>query len=297
MKKRKLRLLGIYGDPIDHSLSPLLFDDALTRAEIDAVYLPFRITKDDLQAAIEAIRLLDFWGMTITTPHKEAVVPFLDEVDSAAKLIGAVNCIENRNGLLRGYNTDSLGFLRVLKDMQFDPKGKRVMLLGAGGAARAAVVALAREGAAEIDLFNRTPERAVHVAEIIKDTYPETGVSVHALSPEELDRCVACADLISNTSSVGFRGEDFDYFPLEQVAKKTLFCDWVYRRGGTPWLNRIRSAGYIGADGLDVLVGQAKEAFCLWTGREIPEGSFDLSFLREEYSVVNDKVASHGNSL
>lgn len=284
MKNQHTRLLGIYGDPVSHSLSPLLFKDALARAGIDAVYLPFRIPGTDLQKAVDALRVLDFWGMTITTPHKEAVVPLLDDVTGEARLIGAVNCIENKDGSLVGYNTDCLGFLRVLSEMDFQPEGKRAMLLGAGGAARAAVVGLARSGITKIDLFNRTPARADKIAEAVGAVYPRTKIAVHGLVPELLAECAGAADLISNTSSVGFRGEDFDYFPWDTVREQTLFCDWVYRQGGTPWLNRARSLGFGNTDGLDILVGQAKEAFCQWTGGDIPKGSFDLSSLRQDYA-------------
>jgi shikimate dehydrogenase len=277
------RILGIYGDPISHSLSPLLLNDALSRAGIDAVYLPFRITGKDLPQAVAAIRVLGLWGMTITTPHKEAVVPLLDEVDADARLIGAVNCIENRDGRLKGYNTDCLGFSRTLRELNFIPKGRRAMLIGAGGAARAAIVGLARAGVAVIDLFNRTPQRAEQVAAELGPNFPNTRINVHGLNHVSMDALAADADLISNTSTIGFKGESFAYFPWEHVSSGTTFCDWVYSRGGTPWLNHARRAGYCCADGLDVLVGQAKEAFCLWTGRAIPEGAFDLATLRADY--------------
>lgn len=277
------RMLGIYGDPVSHSLSPLLLNDALSKSGIDAAYFPFRVTDKHLAKAVESIRALGFWGMTITTPHKEAVVPLLDEVDGDARLINAVNCIDNRNGRLKGYNTDCLGFARVLQELSFSAKGKRVMLIGAGGAARAAVVALAREGVAVIDLCNRTAQRAKQVADEIGLSFPESRVNVYGLNETSMDAVVAKADLICNTSIIGFRGNDFDYFPWEKVGSGTIFCDWVYHRGGTPWLNRARKEQYRCADGLDILIGQAKAAFCLWTQSVLPEGSFDISSLRLEY--------------
>lgn len=130
----KTRVLGIFGDPVAHSLSPVMQNQALQQAGIDAVYVPFHVTAEQLPQAVASIRSLGLWGVNVTVPHKEAVFPLLDDIDPAARLIGAVNTIVNRNGRLIGYNTDGLGFLRSLaEDLHFSPDGRRILLLGAGG--------------------------------------------------------------------------------------------------------------------------------------------------------------------
>jgi shikimate dehydrogenase len=279
------RILGIYGDPVSHSLSPAINNDALRRAGIDAVYFPFHIRPEDLAEAVAAIRLLGFWGITITKPHKETVLPLLDEVDADAKLIGAVNTIVNSDGRLVGYNMDSPGFRRSLQeDLDFDPRGKRVLLIGAGGAGRAAIVALARAGVAHINIFNRSAQRAELVAAELVPGFGKTRFACGGMEPSLLDAAAAEADLIVNSSAIGFKGDDFDYFPWEHLKPGACFADWVYHRGGTPWLNRARQQGFRAVDGLDILAGQAKEAFSLVTGAPPPAGAFDMSAFRAEFS-------------
>lgn len=279
------RILGIYGDPVSHSLSPAINNDALRRAGIDAVYFPFHIPPQSLPEAVSAIRLLGFWGITITKPHKETALPLLDEVDADARLIGAVNNIVNRDGRLVGYNMDSPGFRRSLReDLYFDPRGKRVLLIGAGGAGRAAIVALARAGAARIDIVNRSVQRAEVVAAELGPSFGQTRFACGGMDPALLDAAAAEADLIVNSSAIGFKGDDFDYFPWQHLKPGACFADWVYHRGGTPWLNRARQKGFRAVDGLHILAGQAKQAFTLWTGSPPPAGAYDLSAFRADFS-------------
>jgi shikimate dehydrogenase len=281
----KTRILGIYGDPVSHSLSPLLNNEALRRAGIDAVYFPFHVSADALPAAVGAIRTLNFWGMTITKPHKERVLPLLDEIDPDARLIGAVNTIVNRDGCLVGYNMDSPGFARSLReDLNFEPQGKKAVVIGAGGAGRAAVVALARSGVGSIAVLNRSLQRAETVVADLQPAFPATRLSAGGLEALALDAALADADLVTNSSVIGFKGEDFAYFPWERLKAGACCCDWVYHSGGTPWLNRARELGFPSVDGLDVLAGQAKEAFLLLTGSAPPPGAFKVSTIRAAYA-------------
>jgi shikimate dehydrogenase len=267
------RILGIFGDPVDHSLSPIMQNEALAQAGIDAVYVPFHVRPENLPAAVSAIRSLDLRGVNVTVPHKEQVGPFLDAIDPTARLIGAVNTIVNRGGVLTGYNTDAPGLLRSLaKDLQFDPAGRRILLLGAGGACRAALVALGRAGAAWIGIANRTRSRAEVLVGEFGDVFRGTTLASFDLDPVQLSAVVPQIDLLVNTSAVGLKGESFAGFPWIDVAPGALVYDMVYAKGGTPFLQAARARGHRSADGLGMLAAQGEEAFFLWTGQRPSDG-------------------------
>ncbi|MFA7352129.1 MAG: shikimate dehydrogenase, partial [Dehalococcoidales bacterium] len=148
-------ICGLIGDPVEHSISPAIHNAAFKKSGLDYIYLPFRVTSENLPGAITALRSLDLRGLNVTIPHKVAVMPLLDEIDAVAKNIGAVNTIVNNNGHLTGYNTDAAGFLKSLVKRDIDPSGKKVVILGAGGVARAISFALT-EQKAEIEILNRS---------------------------------------------------------------------------------------------------------------------------------------------
>jgi shikimate dehydrogenase len=276
------RVLGIFGDPVAHSLSPVMQNEALAKAGIDAVYVPYHVRPENLAAAVSAIRSLDLWGVNVTVPHKEQVGSFLDAVDPAARLIGAVNTIVNRGGVLTGYNTDASGFLRSLAgDLQFNPAGRRVLLLGAGGACRAALVALGQAGATWIGIANRTRSRAEALVGEFGAALRGTAFASFALDPEELSVVVPQIDLLVNTSSLGLKGESFADFPWGDVAPGVLVYDMVYASGGTPFLHAARTRGHRSADGLGMLAAQGEEAFFLWTGQRPPYGVMMARLLAE----------------
>lgn len=153
------KVYALFGNPVTHSRSPLMQNTAFRMLKIDAVYLPFLVNRDGLADAVKAIRVLNLGGVNLTIPHKESVFPYLDEVDEEARMIGAVNTVVNRDGYLCGYNTDAPGFLVSLKRAGFDLKGKRVVLMGAGGAARAVAVALVLHGVSKIHICDINTKR------------------------------------------------------------------------------------------------------------------------------------------
>lgn len=276
------RILGIFGDPVAHSLSPLMQNAALAQAGIDAVYVPFHVLPECLEKAVAAIRSLHLWGVNVTVPHKEAVLRYLDVVDPAARLIGAVNTVVNRDGVLTGYNTDAHGLLRSLaEDLQFDPAGRRILLLGAGGACRAAVVALAQSGAAWIGVANRTRSRAMDLVGEFGASLKGTNLAALSLDPEEVSATLPQVDLLLNTSAVGLKGEGFGDFPWSDLGPGTLVYDMVYGRAETPLVQSARSRGLRVADGLGMLAAQGEEAFFLWTHRRPPEGVMKSRLLAE----------------
>lgn len=274
------RVLGIFGDPVHHSLSPLMQNHALSLLGIDAVYLPFHVRPEQLGAAVAGLRALNLLGVNVTVPHKEAVCAHLDELDPAARRIGAVNTIVHRDGRLIGYNTDAPGFLRSLQeDLDFQPLGRAILLLGAGGACRAALVALAQAGAARIQVANRHPHRAARLVAELGQNFGGTTFAHCSLEPAALGRALEGVDLVVNTSAVGLKGESFAGFPWAAVPANAALYDMVYGPGLTPWLSEGQVRGFPVAGGLGMLAGQGEEAFFLWTGQHPPFGAMRARLL------------------
>lgn len=263
----KTRLLAIIGDPISHSLSPLMQNAALEQCGIDARYLAFHVVPDDLECAIAGLRSLNIWGCNVTVPHKEKIIPFLDELDIAAKRIGAVNTVVNDGGRLVGYNTDGGGLLASLRDdLGFNPSGKKVILLGAGGASRAALVALAGAGVVRLDVVNRNEERGRGLVDNFRGEFLGTTFAASAMWSQALDVAFQDADLIVNTTSVGLNGTSFPDFPWDSLPKTALIYDMVYTKSGTSLVKSALKKGFAAADGVGMLAGQGELAFSLWTG-------------------------------
>lgn len=276
----KTRILGIFGDPVSHSLSPLMQNHALEAAGIDAVFVPFHVLPEQLGQAVAAIRVLDLLGVNVTVPHKEVVCAHLDDIDPVARQIGAVNTIVNRNGRLCGYNTDGLGLLRSLQqDLGLQPQGLRILLLGAGGACRAALVALCQAGASHLIIANRTPARAEGLAMEFGQVFDGITIATSSLEPAALELAVKGVDLIVNTSAAGLQGEAFPDFPWAAVPARSAFYDMVYGPGLTPWLTEAQCRNHPVAGGLGMLAGQGEEAFYLWTGKRPPFGAMRARLL------------------
>ncbi len=269
----KSQVYAILGDPVGHSLSPLMQNQAFEDLEIDAVYVPFHVQPENLPQALAGIRALQISGVNVTIPHKEAVLPLLDEVDPSARLIGAVNTIVNRKGTLHGYNTDGLGFLRSAEqELGFQPAQSRVVMLGAGGACRAAVVALAAAGAQQICIANRSLGRAEQLVLDLAGHFPKTEFQACNYQDQAFLAALQQADLVVNSTSVGLKGESIENFPLENIKHSVLLYDMVYSKVDTPLLQQARLQGLRAVDGLGMLAAQGEEAFFLWTGRRPAPG-------------------------
>lgn len=267
------RIVGIFGDPVAHSLSPLMQNAALRAAGIDAVYVPFHVTAAQLGDAVRAVRSLRLVGVNLTIPHKEAACSLVDELDPAAALIGAVNTVVQRDGRLIGCNTDGIGLLRAIREeLGIDIRGKRVLVLGAGGAARAAVVSLAGAGAAWLGLANRTPQRAENLLAELAPKLAGTAFAALPLEPGLASRLGEGVDLLVNSSAVGLKGEVFGFSVACCLRAGGAVYDMVYGRNPTPLVRSARAAGFPAADGLGMLIGQGEEAFRLWFGDFPPAG-------------------------
>lgn len=269
----KSQIYGLLGDPVTHSLSPLMQNHAFQAHHIDAVYVPFHVSPDNLPAAVGGLRALNIAGVNVTIPHKEAILPLLDQVDPAARLIGAVNTVVNNDGTLIGYNTDASGFMRaVCQELDFQPEGRDILLLGAGGACRAAAVALAAAGVKSIVIANRHPCRAEKlIDELMQHFLPVQFAAVDYNDNEYLE-ALSTADLIVNTTSVGLRGEEVNFLPLEHIKGSALIYDMIYSLSETPLIKSARAMRLLCTNGLGMLAAQGEDAFFLWTGVRLPAG-------------------------
>ena len=245
---------------------------AFARLGIDAVYSAWETTPDDLAAGVASLRGKDYLGANVTVPHKQAVMEHLDEIDDLAKRIGAVNTIVNRDGCLIGSNTDALGFINSLRsEAGVTVAGLEVVLIGAGGAARAAAYALADERATSLAIANRTVERA----ESLADEISQTGLEANAFSIDSREFLSACgrADLIVNSTSVGMLhgpAEGNSPVPAEVISPGCVVYDMVYNPPKTPFLLDAERSGAQAIGGLPMLVYQGAAAWSRWTGREAP---------------------------
>jgi shikimate dehydrogenase len=263
-------VIGIIGDPVAHSLSPRLHNAAFAALELDYVYVPLPVRAERVGAAVAGLAALGFRGANVTIPHKAAVMPFLDEVSADARLAQAVNTIVVDGAALRGYNTDVEGVRSALLAAAGDGLGgEPALILGAGGAARAAALALARLGC-PLTIVNRTPEAAERLAALMTAGVPGARCRWLAL-PDLTGEDVRRQRIVVNATSLGMGGEGkVPALLADNVTAGQVVFDAVYASGPTALLVAARAAGAVVVDGLTMLLGQAAEAFRLWTGVPAP---------------------------
>ena len=261
----KTKVYAVIGDPIEHSLSPAMQNAAFEASKLDSVFLAFEVKSAQVGNAISGMRAFGIQGLSVTMPNKNSVVAFLDEVDRTAKLLGAVNTVKNDNGKLCGFNTDGVGALAALKANGVDPKGKKVALLGAGGAARAAAFALAKE-AGELSILNRTLESAAELADLLKQEF-NANVIAYALSPLAVKANVGEADLLINATSVGMKPNARQTLVAPEWLKPdSAVMDIVYDPIETKLARDAKAAGAKVVSGVEMLIYQGAASFEIWTG-------------------------------
>lgn len=268
-----LTTVGLIGFPLGHSVSPAMHNAAFRHLGLPWRYQAWETPPEALAARVAGLRASALAGANVTVPHKSAVIPFLDEVAADAKGVGAVNTIVNRAGRLLGYNTDGEGFLRALRDdAGFAPKGRAILILGAGGAARAVISALASLEPAVVTVANRDAGRAHSLARSVAPL----GIASLRVVPWEPDSLVAAAersDLIVNTTTVGMHGgpaAGTSPIPEAGLREGQLVFDLVYNPLDTPLAVAARARGARALTGLPMLVYQGAAAFTLWTGLPAP---------------------------
>lgn len=270
------RLCALFGDPIHHSKSPAMHNLAFERAGLDYAYMAFTISADDMPKAIDAIRFLDARGCNLTMPHKIAVVPYLDKLDPAASIIGAVNTVVNDNGVLTGHNTDGYGFMAAFADAGVQCKGKKMVQMGMGGAGTAIAAQAALDGVSEIVVFSRSNgkswERAGKEVAMIAE---KTGCNMSLHDSNDLDDLraqLADAELLANATPIGM-GKLEGQSPIPDATflhPGIAIQDCIYQPAETELMKIGKKAGCLAINGLGMLFHQGARAFELWTGVDFP---------------------------
>jgi shikimate dehydrogenase len=277
----KTKLCGLIGDPVEHTMSPAMHNAAYRQMGLDYVYLPFRVKPEGLGKAIAGMRAFNIRGLNVTIPHKVAVIPFLDKLDTLAERIGAVNTIVNDAGVLTGYNTDATGFLRALLEQGIEPQGKNALILGAGGASRAVSLILADNGASQLVILNRVEELdwAHELATSINHLY-QIDAEAGELNRQNLAAIMERIniDILVNATSVGMTPE-IDNTPVDAdlLQPGLVVFDVVYNPLRTRLLRDAEVAGAETISGIEMLAWQGALAFGKWTGQEAP-----LDLMRSE---------------
>jgi shikimate dehydrogenase len=266
------KITGLIGYPLGHSVSPAMHNAAFKKLKLNYEYVTFEVKPDELQEALTGLRALHIAGFNVTIPHKEAIVPLLDEVTKVARIIGAVNTVLNQEGKLIGYNTDGAGFIESLKkDAEVEPKGKNIVVLGAGGSSRAVSVMLAEAGASNLTIADIETDKARDLADYLGSYFDTTCQAVVVNSPE-LQTAIDQAQVLVNCTPLGMSPKT-GASPLAdniRLNNKLLVYDLVYHPAETKLLRTAKKAGARACSGLGMLVHQGALAFTIWTGQEAP---------------------------
>jgi len=264
----RTKIVGVIGDPVEHSCSPPMHNAAFREMGMDYIYVPFRVKPEQLPAAVEGFRALNVAGINITLPHKKAALSLMDSVSQEAELIGAVNTMVFKDGMLEGYNTDAPGFIASLREEGIDNVGgMKVVVLGAGGGAQAVVVGLALERVGRIILANRTHEKAVQLADAVS---AKTGVLVEGISLEDkrLPEYISESELLVSTITAGMDPNIPLVINPDWLHEDLTVCDIVYIPPETNLLKAAAERGLRTIGGMGMLVHQGAISFQLWTGEQ-----------------------------
>jgi len=274
---------GIIGYPVKHSLSPLMQTSAFQELGLDAVYVPFEVPPENLEDAVKGLRALSVRGFNVTVPHKEKVAQLVDYLTEDAEILGAVNTVKNEGGELTGYNTDAEGFLRSLIEEGVKLEGKRALMFGAGGAARAVGYALLKRGVKFLNIVNRSFSKAKKVAEILGR---RGNVLVYPLKEGTVEALLKDTDIIVNTTSVGMKEGDPQLFDYSKIPSGITVVDIIYNPPQTPLLKAAKEKGCKTINGLGMLVHQGAVAFEIWTGKKAPVEKMKKVLEEELYGSV-----------
>lgn len=268
-------LTGLLGSPVAHSISPMMHNEAFRQLDLDYVYLCFDVGTEKLKTAVEGLKILGVRGFNCTMPDKNLMCELVDNLSPAAKMIGAVNTVLNENGVLTGYNTDGMGYMQAVKDAGFDIKGKKMTLLGAGGAATAVCVQAALDGVKEINVFSirdKFFDRAKHMVDTInKET--KCRANLYDFDDESvLKKSIDESDILTNGTSVGMapNTEACIIKDASFLHEGLIVSDVIYNPRETKLLQMAKANGCHTFNGLYMLLYQGAEAFKIWTGKDMP---------------------------
>jgi shikimate dehydrogenase len=265
---------AVIGDPIDHSFSPALHNAAFLFLGLDCTYIAYRILKGELEYGIEALKKINIAGFNVTIPHKVDMMKFLDETDDMCKRVGATNTVVNNDGIFKGYNTDVDGFIDPIKSRKIDPSGSDVLLIGAGGAARAIIVGLCNEKIRKITIANRTRQRAEETIRFAHDL----GAESDYLDLESAGEAAGKYKIIVNATSLGLKGIGCP-ISTKNIGKDSIVYDIVYVPVETPLIEKSKSQGATIIYGWEMLLAQAMKSFEIWTGKSAPYEAMKLTLL------------------
>ena len=280
--KGSTKVVGLIGEPVEHSFSPPMHNEAFKTLGLDYVYVPFNVSPDNLKSAIEGANSLNIQGLNVTIPHKINVIKYLKELDPIAELIGAVNTIDFKN--LKGYNTDGIGCIRAIEEVT-KIKDKNIVVAGAGGAARAIVFYLAKYGAEEVDILNRNLKKAENLANDLLASNLISNVNSSDIS--EISKFISDADILIDTTPVGMHPNVSDE-PIVKAAdihEELVVNDIVYNPNETVLLKEAIKANAKVVYGIKMLLYQGAESFKIWTGREAPIDVMEAK-LKETLNVI-----------
>ena len=277
------RLTGLLGSPVEHSISPMMHNEAFQQLGLDYAYLAFDVGTDKLKTAVEGLRTLNVRGFNLTMPDKNLMCSLCDKLSPAAEIIGAVNTVVNDNGVLIGYTTDGVGYMHAVKDVGHNIIGKKMTLLGAGGAATAILVQAALDGVSEISVFNVRDDFFARAEKTVADLNERTNCKVRLFdfeNPDILKREISESAILTNGTSVGM-SPDTDACIIKDTSvfhKDLIVSDVIYNPEETKLLRLAKEAGCPTFNGLYMLLYQGAEAFRLWTGKEMP-----IPVIKEKY--------------
>lgn len=257
----KTKVMGLFGYPVEHSLSPAMHNAAFERLALDCCYVTFLVSPDRLGDAVKGVRAMNLAGVNVTVPHKENVMPFLDEISEEASFIGAVNTIKNDDGKLIGYNTDGRGFMQSLSEAGIVVSGKRIFIAGAGGASRAVGYYLCKE-ASSVYIYDVDTNKAGSLRGHLNTLKGNVSLAENA-SVKSMD-FFSGMDVIINATPLGLKPDDPMPVDISLLNKKHVVCDLIYRE--TPLLRKASETGCKTLNGLGMLLWQGVFAFEIWTG-------------------------------
>lgn len=268
-------LCGLLGSPVSHSISPMMHNEAFKQLGLDYVYLAFDVDTDNLKTALEGLRAIGIRGLNVTMPCKNLMTKLVDKLTPAAQLTGAVNTVINDNGVLTGHTTDGIGYMLAAKDAGFDLTGKKMTLLGAGGAATSVLVQAALDGLAEINVFNIKDQFFGRTEILAEKLTAQTSCKVKLYDlkdTESLHESIAASDILTNGTSVGM-APNTDNCIIKDASvfrPELIVSDVIYNPRETKLLKMAKDAGCPTFNGMYMLLYQGAEAFKLWTGHKMP---------------------------
>ena len=274
----KTKVVGVIGHPIEHSMSPPMHNNAFKELNMDYVYVAFHVLPENIEKLIESCKTLDIKGLNVTIPHKTSVIPFLDEIDPTAKKIGAVNTIQFKNGIAKGFNTDGIGAIKSIQEYT-TLKGKNVLIIGAGGASKAISFTLINENINSLVIANRSKENACNLIENIRMQCDFEEISY--IDIKDSSKLIDDVDIIINTTPIGMYPKHEVEPPIktDKINEKHIVMDVIYNPLETALLKEARLNGATTINGTSMLINQGLESFKIFTGCNASYKSFEEALM------------------